>query len=64
MQISIKENKPIGNAILTCFNKKQAKERFNKLLDWRLYKLPLQLLSQRTQTIIPTTNKLLKILLG
>ena len=30
MQISIKENKPIGNAILTCFNKKQAKERFNK----------------------------------
>ena len=30
MQISVKENKPIGNAILTCFNKKQAKERFNK----------------------------------
>ena len=30
MQISIKEKKPIGNAILTCFNKKQAKERFEK----------------------------------
>ena len=30
MQISINEKKPIGNAILTCFNKNQAKDRFNK----------------------------------
>ena len=30
MQISINEKKPIGNAILTCFNKDQAKARFNK----------------------------------
>ena len=29
MQISITEKKPIGNAILTCFNKNQAKDRFN-----------------------------------
>ena len=30
MQISINEKKPIGNAILTCFNKNQAKNRFDK----------------------------------
>ena len=30
MQISINEKKPIGNAILTCFNKDQAKDRFNR----------------------------------
>ena len=30
MQISINEKKPIGNAILTCFNKDQAKDRFDK----------------------------------
>ncbi len=30
MQISINEGKPIGNAILTCFNKKQAKYRFDR----------------------------------
>jgi len=30
MQISINEKKPIGNAILTCFNKNQAKDRFNR----------------------------------
>ena len=30
MEIAIKEKKPIGNAILTCFNKNQAKERFEK----------------------------------
>ena len=30
MQISINEKKPIGNAILTCFNKKQAKYRFDR----------------------------------
>ncbi len=30
MQISIKEKKPIGNAILTCFNQAQAKKRFDR----------------------------------
>jgi len=30
MQISIHEKKPIGNAILTCFNENQAKDRFNR----------------------------------
>ena len=30
MQISVSQKKPIGNAILTCFNKNQAKDRFNK----------------------------------
>ena len=30
MQISIQEKKPIGNAILTCFNQAQAKNRFDK----------------------------------
>ena len=30
MQISTIEKKPIGNAILTCFNKNQAKDRYNK----------------------------------
>tara|TARA_B100001564_G_C20275109_1_gene505488 strand:+ start:162 stop:581 length:420 start_codon:yes stop_codon:yes gene_type:complete len=30
MEIAIKEKKPIGNAILTCFDKNQAKERFEK----------------------------------
>ncbi len=30
MQISINEKKPIGNAILTCFNKDQARDRFNR----------------------------------
>ena len=30
MQISINEKKPIGNAILTCFNKNQAKNRFDR----------------------------------
>ena len=30
MQISINEKKPIGNAILTCFNKNQAKDRFDR----------------------------------
>ena len=30
MQISISEKKPIGNAVLTCFNKDQAKDRFDK----------------------------------
>ena len=30
MQISIKEKKPIGNAILTCFNQAQAKRRFDR----------------------------------
>ena len=30
MQISIREKKPIGNAILTCFNQKQAKSRFDR----------------------------------
>ena len=30
MQISINEKKPIGNGILTCFNKNQAEDRFNK----------------------------------
>ena len=28
--LPVKEKKPIGNAILTCFNKNQAKERFEK----------------------------------
>ncbi len=28
MQISINEKKPIGNAVLTCFNKNQSKDRF------------------------------------
>ena len=30
MQVSVNEKKPIGNAILTCFNKNQAKDRFNR----------------------------------
>ena len=30
MNLSINEKKPIGNAILTCFNKSQAKKRLNK----------------------------------
>ncbi len=30
MDVSIKEKKPIGNAILTCFNIKQANDRLNK----------------------------------
>jgi len=30
MQISINEKKPIGNAILTCFNNNQAKDRINR----------------------------------
>ena len=30
MQISINEKKPIGNAILTCFNEDQAKDRFDR----------------------------------
>ncbi len=30
MQISIKDKKPIGNAILTCFNREQASQRLNK----------------------------------
>ena len=33
MQISINTKKPVGNAILTCFNKNQAKDRFNKGAD-------------------------------
>ena len=30
MQVSVNEKKPIGNAILTCFNKDQSKNRFNR----------------------------------
>ena len=30
MQISVSEKKPIGNAILTCFNEKQALDRLDK----------------------------------
>ena len=30
MQISVNEKKPIGNAILTCLNKNQAKDRFDR----------------------------------
>ena len=30
MQISINQKKPIGNAILTCFNREQASQRLNK----------------------------------
>ncbi len=30
MQISINEKKPVGNAILTCFNKDQAFKRLDK----------------------------------
>ena len=30
IQLSILSKKPIGNAVLTCLNKKQAKLRFNK----------------------------------
>ena len=30
MQISTNEKKPIGNAILTCFDEKQAKDRYDK----------------------------------
>ena len=30
MQISIQEKKPIGNAILTCFNRAQANNRFDR----------------------------------
>ena len=30
MKISTNEKKPIGNAILTCFNEKQAKDRYDR----------------------------------
>ena len=30
MKISTSEKKPIGNAVLTCFNKDQAKDRFDR----------------------------------
>ena len=30
MNLSIKHKKPVGNGIITCFNKKQATERINK----------------------------------
>ena len=30
MKISIKEKKPIGNSILTLFNKKQSYKRYNR----------------------------------
>ena len=30
MNISIDKKKPVGNALLTCFNKNQAKSRFNR----------------------------------
>ena len=30
MRISTNEKKPIGNAVLTCFNKDQAKDRFDR----------------------------------
>jgi len=30
MRISTNEKKPIGNAILTCFNEKQAKDRYDR----------------------------------
>ena len=30
MQISTNEKKPIGNAVLTCFNKQQAEERYDR----------------------------------
>ena len=33
MQISINEKKPIGNAVLTCFNINQAKNRINRSLE-------------------------------
>ena len=33
MDISIKERKPIGNAVLTCFNMEQAKERSSKGIE-------------------------------
>ena len=33
MKLSIKNKKPIGNGIITCLNKKQAKERISKGID-------------------------------
>ena len=30
MNISVDEKKPVGNAVLTCFNKNQAKSRFSR----------------------------------
>ena len=33
MDVSIKEKKPIGNAILTCFNMEQANNRLNKGIE-------------------------------
>ena len=33
VQISINEKKPIGNAVLTCFNINQAKNRINRSLE-------------------------------
>ena len=33
MKLSIESKKPIGNGIITCLNKKQAKERISKGID-------------------------------
>ena len=33
MKLSIENKKPIGNGIITCLNKKQAKERISKGID-------------------------------
>ena len=33
MNLSVKNKKPIGNGIITCLNKKQAKERISKGVD-------------------------------
>ena len=45
MKLSIENKKPIGNGIITCLNKKQAKERISKGID--ALKAVISVLSQR-----------------
>ena len=45
MKLSIEHKKPIGNGIITCLNKKQAKERISKGID--ALNAVIRVLSQR-----------------
>ncbi len=45
MKLSIENKKPIGNGIITCLNKKQAKERISKGID--ALNAVIKVLSQR-----------------
>ena len=45
MKLSIENKKPIGNGIITCLNKKQAKERISKGID--ALNAVIRVLSQR-----------------